>query len=57
MIALDEIHATMPDPDNEPELHAKVCMHQIHTCQNRHCGGPAPSGEQCKRGFPGLYLL
>jgi len=47
----------MPDPDNEPELHAKVCMHQIHTCQNRHCGGPAPSGEQCKRGFPGLYLL
>ena len=42
----------MPDPDNEPELHAKVRMHQIHTCQNRHCGGPAPSGEQCKRGFP-----
>jgi len=52
MIASNEIRTTMPDPDNEPELHAKVRMHQIHTCQNRHCGGPAPSGEQCKRGFP-----
>ena len=48
MISSNQISSTMPDPENEPELYAKVRTHQIHT---HLCGGP-PAGEQCKRNFP-----
>jgi hypothetical protein len=52
MIASNEIRSTMPNAEYEPALYAKVRKHQIHTCDQRRCGGPAPEGEQCKRGFP-----
>jgi len=52
MISSNQIRSTMPDPENEPELYAKVRTHQIHTCRPHLCGGPPPAGEQCKRNFP-----
>src|SRR6185312_574030 len=33
----------------------KVVKHQLHTCSPQQCGGPAPLGQQCKRGFPRPY--
>jgi len=52
MISSNQIRSTMPDPENEPELYAKVRTHQIHTCRPHLCGGPPPAGEQCKCNFP-----
>ena len=52
MITSNEIRSTIPNPETEPELYAKVLAHQIHTCQPHLCGGPPPVGEQCKRHFP-----
>ena len=33
----------------------KVVKHQLHMCSPQQCGGPAPLGQQCKRGFPRPY--
>ena len=52
MISSNQIRSTVPDPEDEPELYAKVRAHQIHTCRSHLCGGPPPAGEQCKRNFP-----
>ncbi|CAG8490878.1 16859_t:CDS:2 [Acaulospora morrowiae] len=49
------IRSDLPDKQNEPELCEKVIKHQIHTCSPQRCGGPAPPGQQCKRGFPRPY--
>ena len=38
MISSNQIRSTMPDPENEPELYAKVRAHQIHTCRSHLCG-------------------
>jgi len=46
------IRSDLPNKQNEPELFEKVIRHQIHTCSPQRCGGPAPPGQQCKRGFP-----
>ena len=46
------IRADLPDPELEPKLHHAVNTHQIHTCSPAQCGGPAPSGGRCKKGFP-----
>ncbi|CAG8743659.1 14671_t:CDS:1, partial [Dentiscutata heterogama] len=51
MISLNTIRSTLPDPNLEQELYQKVCAFQIHTCSSK-CGGPAPSGSTCKKGFP-----
>ena len=49
------IRSDLPDKQSEPELYEKVIKHQIHTCSPQRCGGPAPPGQQCKRGFPRPY--
>ena len=49
------IRSDLPDKQNEPELYEKVVKHQIHTCSPQRCGGPAPPGQQCERGFPRPY--
>lgn len=54
LIDSNVIRADMPDPNLEPELYELVKKHQIHTCDSR-CGGPAPPGSQCKKGFPQPY--
>jgi hypothetical protein len=54
MIENDVIRSTMPDPLYEPELYTAVLANQIHTCNSK-CQGPAPSGHQCKKGFPRPY--
>ncbi|GBC38079.1 PIF1-like helicase domain-containing protein [Rhizophagus irregularis DAOM 181602=DAOM 197198] len=54
LIDSNVIRADMPDPNSEPELYELVKKHQIHTCDSR-CGGPAPSGSRCKKGFPQPY--
>ena len=54
LIDSNVIRADMPDPNLEPELYELVKKHQIHTCDLR-CGGPAPSGSRCKKGFPQPY--
>jgi DNA replication protein DnaC len=46
------IRADLPDPNLEPELYQKVLTHQIHHCQEYHCGGPPTSGKRCSKGFP-----
>ncbi|EXX55721.1 Pif1p [Rhizophagus irregularis DAOM 197198w] len=46
------IRADLPDPVLEPELYQKVLAHQIHHCQERHCGGPPAPGKRCSKGFP-----
>ncbi len=46
------IRADLPNPDLEPELYQKVVAHQIHHCQQRHCGGPPAPGKRCSKGFP-----
>ena len=52
MIQNDVIRSDLPDPEQEPELYQKVLTYQIHRCDPFKCGGPAPPGEQCKKGFP-----
>ena len=54
LIDSNVIRADMPDPNLEPELYELVKKHQIHTCDSR-CGGPAPPGSRCKKGFPQPY--
>jgi hypothetical protein len=54
LIDSNVIRADMPDPNLEPELYELVKKHQVHKCDSR-CGGPAPSGSQCKKGFPQPY--
>ncbi|GBC40545.2 PIF1-like helicase domain-containing protein [Rhizophagus irregularis DAOM 181602=DAOM 197198] len=54
LIDSNVIRADMPDPNSEPELYELVKKHQIHTCDSR-CGGSAPSGSRCKKGFPQPY--
>jgi hypothetical protein len=54
MINNNTIRSDVPDPNLEPELYHLVMTYQIHTC-NAKCGGPAPSGERCKKGFPRPY--
>jgi PIF1-like helicase/Helitron helicase-like domain at N-terminus len=54
MIRDNVVRADLPDPEKEPELYTLVRTHQIHTCDLR-CGGPAPPGEVCKKGFPRPY--
>ncbi|GES97445.1 Pif1-like helicase domain-containing protein [Rhizophagus clarus] len=54
LINSNVIRADMPDPNLEPELYELVKKHQIHTCDSR-CGGPAPLGSRCKKGFPQPY--
>jgi PIF1-like helicase/helitron helicase-like protein len=54
LIDSNVIRADMPDPNLEPELYELVKKHQIHTCDSR-CGGPAPEGSRCKKGFPQPY--
>ena len=44
MLSEHLIRSDLPDPHLEPELHALVKAHQIHTCFEKHCGGPAPLG-------------
>ena len=51
---IDE-HIIRPDKQNEPEIYEKVVKHQIYTSLQR-CGGPASSGQQCKRGFQDVTL-
>jgi len=46
------IRADLPDPNLEPELYQKVITHQIHHCQEYHCGGPPRPGSRCSKGFP-----
>ena len=52
MITNNTIRSDLPDPELEPELYDLVKKHQIHTCSQQHCGGPAPLGQTCKRNFP-----
>ena len=52
MITEHVIRSDLPNQDLEPELYALVKAHQIHTCTERHCGGPAPPGHMCKKNFP-----
>jgi hypothetical protein len=52
MISESTIRSDLPNPNYEPELYDLVKKHQIHTCTNERCGGPAPLGHVCKRGFP-----
>ena len=52
MIQNNIIRSDLPDPQQEPELYQKVSTYQIHRCDPFKCGGPAPPGEQCKKGFP-----
>ncbi|GES90942.1 DNA helicase Pif1, ATP-dependent [Rhizophagus clarus] len=54
LINSNVIKADMPDFNLEPELYELVKKHQIHTCDS-HCGGPAPLGLKCKKGFPQPY--
>ena len=54
LIDSNVIRADMPNPSTEPELYELVKKHQIHTCDSR-CGGPAPPGSRCKKGFPQPY--
>jgi len=54
LIDSNVIRADMPDPNLEPELYELVKKHQIHTCDSR-CGGPAPNGSRCRKGFPQPY--
>ena len=54
LIDSNVIRADMPDPNLEPELYELVKKHQVHTCNSR-CGGPAPLGSRCKKGFPQPY--
>src|SRR5256714_724843 len=54
LIDSNVIRADLPDPNLEPELYELVKKHQIHTCDSR-CGGPAPDGSRCKKGFPQPY--
>jgi hypothetical protein len=54
LINSNVIRADMPDPNSEPELYELVKKHQVHTCDTR-CGGPAPSGLCCKKGFSQPY--
>ena len=51
MINENLIRTDLPDPITEPELYEKVKTNQIHTCSSK-CGGPAPLGHTCKKGFP-----
>jgi hypothetical protein len=51
MINENLIRTDLPDPNTEPELFEKVKANQIHTCSLK-CGGPAPLGHTCKKGFP-----
>ena len=52
MIAEDFIRADVPDKDKEPELHALVMKHQIHTCRPDMCRKGLTSEARCKSGFP-----
>jgi hypothetical protein len=52
MIENNIIRSDIPNPEQEPELYQKVLTYQIHRCDPLKCGGPTPSGEQCKKGFP-----
>ncbi len=52
MIENNIIRSDLPDSQQEPELYQKVLTYQIHRCDPLKCGGPAPPGEQCKKGFP-----
>ncbi|RIA97549.1 hypothetical protein C1645_813969 [Glomus cerebriforme] len=54
MINNNTIRSDVPDPNLELELYYLVMTYQIHTC-NAKCGGPVPSGERCKKGFPKPY--
>ena len=54
MINNNTIRSDIPNPNLEPELYHLVMTYQIHTC-NTKCGGPAPTGERCKKGFPRPY--
>jgi DNA replication protein DnaC len=55
MIANHVIRSDMPDATKEPDLYNAVLKHQIHTCIPQKCGGPAPEGLQCRKGFPRKY--
>jgi hypothetical protein len=46
------IRSDLPDPNLEPELYSAVLTHQLHRCNPALCGGPTPSGQRCKKGFP-----
>jgi len=52
MISQHTIRSDLPNPELEPELYELVKKHQIHTCTQQHCGGPAPPGQRCKCNFP-----
>lgn len=52
LIRQNYIRANIPCPIQEPELHEKVISHQIHVCRQNRCGGPAPPGSKCEKGFP-----
>lgn len=52
MILHQIVRSDMPDPINEPDLHAAVLRHQRHTCKPSLCGGPLPNNQRCKKGFP-----
>jgi hypothetical protein len=49
------IRSDLPDPQHEPELYHAVVAHQIHSCKPALCGGPAPTGQRCRKGFPRLF--
>ena len=50
LIAENLIRANLSDPNNEPELYAKVKAHQVHTCSIK-CGGLVSPDHTCKKGF------
>jgi hypothetical protein len=52
MIQVNVIRADLPDPITEKPLHDVVHAHQIHTCSEHLCGGPAEPGKKCRKGFP-----
>ena len=55
MINEHVIRSDLPDPLSEPELYSLVKKHQIHTCSENHCGGPALPGQMCKKKFPRAF--
>ncbi len=55
MIDDNVIKSDVSDLNFEPELYQLVINYQIHTC-NEKCGGPASSGERCKKGFLRSYF-
>src|SRR5581483_528598 len=51
MIEENLIRADLPNPLTEPELYAKVKTNQIHTCNSK-CEGPPAPGHVCRKHFP-----